>query len=86
MSVYLNNELIGKYSLDNNQEIVIKDNEIIVEINEGKARFKKNNCKNQLCVKQGWSNNLPIICLPNKLELRFDSNENDKKYIRKIIK
>jgi len=78
------NKLFGEYKLDKPQIIVISEN-IQVEISNNKVRMLKNNCSNQLCVKQGWSSNFPIICVPNKVDINIiDSHKKDE--IRHILK
>jgi len=46
-----------------------------LQVKAGKIRIKKNTCPHQYCVKQGWSNSLPIICVPNKLAIYFEKDE-----------
>ena len=52
-----------------NEDVIynIEEVQVKVEIRKGRVRIKESDCVNQLCVKQGWTNNLPIICLPNKV-------------------
>lgn len=78
------NELIGQYSLEKNKLIDISA-DIIVEVADGKVRILKNNCPNQLCVKQGWSSALPIICVPNQVEITVIDKDR-KNEIRQILK
>ena len=85
VQIFVKNKLQGEYLLSEPQLISINNDEIIVEIKDEKARLLKSSCKNQLCVKQSWSNSFPVICLPNQIELRFEQkNSNDS--IKKIIK
>lgn len=78
------NELVGQYSLEKNKLIDISA-DIIVEVADGKVRILKNNCPNQLCVKQGWSSALPIICVPNQVEITV-LDKDRKNEIRQILK
>lgn len=78
------NKLIGEYRLDKAKIITITE-EIQVEIANGKVRMLKNDCPNQLCVQQGWSNRFPIICVPNQVEIVIIDNDN-KNEIRHILK
>ena len=39
----------------------------LIEINGGKVRVKEADCRNQICVKEGWISKGVIVCLPNKL-------------------
>ncbi|WP_297818002.1 NusG domain II-containing protein [uncultured Lactobacillus sp.] len=55
----------------------------IVEVNNDKIRVKDANCKDQVCVKQGWKSRSgqSIVCLPHKflIEIKSDKphTEND---------
>ena len=39
----------------------------LIEINSGKVRVKESHCRNQICVREGWTSRGVIVCLPNKL-------------------
>ena len=78
------NKLYGNYKLSKDQIIEINQ-DIKVEIADNKVRMLENNCPNKLCVDQGWSQNYPIICVPNQVEIII-LNENSKDEIRHIIK
>ena len=39
----------------------------LIEIERGKVRVKESNCRNQICVREGWISRGVIVCLPNKL-------------------
>ena len=71
--IYFKNNLIGIYSLGKNQKIKVKEN-CIVEIRKGKARIIESDCPDKRCVKQGFSNSVPIICLPNQILIEFRSD------------
>ena len=70
------NELIRRCKLDKD-EIIKIDEQIIIEIKNGKVRMKSSSCKNQLCVKQGWSSYFPIICVPNKISIVIRSKKEE---------
>ena len=76
VEIHQNNKLIGKYTLDKD-EIIQIDEQIIIEIKNGKVRMKSSSCKNQLCVKQGWSSYFPIICVPNKISIVIRSKKEE---------
>lgn len=44
-----------------------------VEIKDGKIRISEADCPDKVCVKHSWleSKDLPIVCLPHKLIIRF---------------
>ena len=68
--IYANNMFVGSYSLNKNQVIPILSG-CEAEIENGKIRMRKANCRDKLCVKQGFSDNLPIICLPNRIVIEI---------------
>jgi hypothetical protein len=67
--------LIGRFPLDQDRLVVVQPG-IEVEIRDGRARMHKSTCRNQLCVRQGWSRGTPIICLPQKVSIEFESKKN----------
>lgn len=78
------NKLFGEYPLQDDRLIKITT-EIEVEIANNQVRMLKNNCPNQLCVEQGWSNSFPIICVPNQVEIQIIDNKKSNE-IRHILK
>ena len=56
--------LIGSYSGYN-----------IIKIEQGRIRVSDADCPDKLCVRQGWSTGgaFPIICLPNRFVISFDT-------------
>jgi hypothetical protein len=73
--IYYKNALFGVYPLSHNQVISITDN-CTAEIKNGKIRMVKSDCPDKRCVHQGWSNVLPIICLPNQIVIEIKSDKN----------
>ena len=75
VTVKVNGELKGTYSLAEDQTIEINGGTNILQIKNGKADMTEADCPDQLCVnqraisRQGES----IICLPHKLVSRTDS-------------
>ncbi|MDY6914835.1 MAG: NusG domain II-containing protein [Candidatus Cloacimonadota bacterium] len=78
--IYYNNDLWKKIDLSQSELIEI-DDDIILEVKDHKIRFKKSTCPHQYCVKQGWSNSVPLICLPNKVAIYFSDSTKDKMLI-----
>ena len=70
------NILIYKESLNQNKIIEI-ENGIVIEIKSGKVRMKESNCKKQICVKQGWNDVFPIICVPNEVSIVIKKRKQD---------
>jgi|LAHT01.1.fsa_nt_gb hypothetical protein len=78
--IYKDSQLFGVYQLDTPQDIVVDDH-VRIQIADGKARISHSDCPDKRCVKQGFNNNMPIICLPNHVVLEFKSREEDRKLI-----
>ncbi|MEG0291539.1 MAG: NusG domain II-containing protein [Anaerovoracaceae bacterium] len=81
--VHVDNKVYGTYSLLEDREVVIKDQNHInkITISKGKISMNFSNCHSQDCVKQGeiHSPSQSIICLPHKVvvEITSDNNEFD---------
>jgi hypothetical protein len=67
----------GNFSLFQDKKISLigKEGESIIEIKEGRARFKSSPCKNQYCVQQGWIHLSGQIqnCIPNEVSIEIFS-------------
>ena len=80
VTVKVNGEIQGVYSLAEEQEIEINGGTIILVIKNGKADMIEADCPDKLCVNQKAvsKNNENIICLPNKVIVEVDSSENSE--------
>jgi len=76
VEISYHNELVGIYSL-NESRIIDIDAGIQVEIDNNKIRIKRNTCAHQYCVQQGWSDGLPVICVPNEVSIVFISKKEE---------
>jgi hypothetical protein len=76
IEIHHHNLLIGTFDSNENQLIEL-GNEAEVEISNGKVRIIKNTCKKQYCVQQGWSEGLPIFCVPNEIAINFISKKEE---------
>ena len=76
IEIHHHNELIGIYDLQEDQLIKL-GKEAVVEIAGRKVRIKDSTCKKQYCVQQGWSESLPIICVPNEIAINFISKKEE---------
>lgn len=76
--VYKDAELWGRFDLSENRVIVIDEHNTI-EIKDKKAGIIMADCPDKRCVKQGFSNSMPIICMPNKLVIRFENKSDEMK-------
>ncbi len=84
VEIYYENELFCECDLEKDQIIVVNEHNTI-EIKNSKVRMKYSDCKNQQCVKMGWSDQYPIICVPNKINVKFKNDKTEKKDNTMII-
>jgi len=82
VEISYHNKFVASVPLDKDRIIDI-DEGIVVEIKGGKVRIKESTCKNQYCVKQGWSNRFPIICVPNEVSIVIKSKQKEEMLITK---
>ena len=76
IEIHQHNQLVGTFNSNEDQKIELgADAE--VEIANGKIRITRNTCKKQYCVQQGWSGNLPIVCVPNQIVINFISKKEE---------
>lgn len=84
VGIYQNNELIKKIDLNSvtePYEITISGEagENVILVSQGHIKMKSAQCPDKICVNHGEliSNTSPIVCLPNKIVIKFeDSSEN----------
>jgi hypothetical protein len=76
--IYLHNTLFGVYDLSKPQTVKVGEN-CVAEIKNGKIRMIKSTCPDKRCVKQNWSNQLPIVCLPNEVVIEIKSVNSKQK-------
>ena len=69
----LSTEKNNSFEVENNGKINV------IEIKNGRIRVKSADCPDKVCVDSGWLeySDLPIVCLPNKLIIRFTENSDD---------
>lgn len=79
-----NNEVFKTADLNKDQTINV-DHHIIVEIKDQKVRIKQSDCKNQLCVKQGWTTINPLICVPNHVIVKIEKSKEELKKETKML-
>lgn len=78
--IYKDNQLWAVYPLDKEQKVVIDEHNSL-QISKGKVRMLTADCPDKRCIKQGWTSQLPIICLPNRLLIEVKSRETERKLI-----
>lgn len=72
--IYRNGELIREVALDVGTDLDLDLGSNNVSIRDGKIAVSRADCPDKLCIKRGFagaSNSYPIICLPNRLEIRI---------------
>lgn len=69
------NAVLGEYSLMQTKTLTVagKLGKSVIEIQQGKVRFKHSPCHNQYCVHQGWLShaNQTAICIPNQISIEL---------------
>lgn len=58
-------------SLFTDREVLIEGSQghAVIEISNGRVRMKKAECKNHICMSQGWITRGTILCLPNSVAI-----------------
>ncbi|MDP8267677.1 MAG: NusG domain II-containing protein [Candidatus Tenebribacter davisii] len=82
VEISYHNKLLVSTQL-NKDRIINVDDGIVVEIKNGKVRMKESTCRNQYCIKQGWSDKFPIICVPNEIAVVIKSKQKEEMLITK---
>lgn len=81
LRVRVDNHIYGEFSLNQHKRLQIHGHtgNSIIEIQQGKVRFKQSPCTHQYCISQGWLSkaNQIAVCLPNHIsvELLGDTNK-----------
>ena len=80
VTVKVEGEITGVYSLSEDQEIEINGGTNILMIKNGRADMIQADCPDKLCVNQKAisKNGESIICLPNKVVVTIGSSENSE--------
>ena len=67
--VYISDELVAEYPLDEDGEYNLKDGNVLLVIKDGSAYIEYSDCPDKVCVKTGRISRSGerIVCLPNKL-------------------
>ena len=75
LKIRAGNTVVGEYSLMQTKTLKItgKLGNAVIEIEQGKVRFKHSPCHNQYCVHQGWLShaNQAAICIPNQISIEL---------------
>jgi hypothetical protein len=82
IEIYQNTKLV-KTVKSSEEQIINLPEGIVVEVKAGKARITESSCKHQICVQQGWNDRFPIVCIPNKTTIVFQTKDEEKMLITK---
>lgn len=76
--VYYDGNKIMDISLEYDNKYIVQgyNGDIVIEVLNNKIRVVDENSKNHICSKQGFTNSIPIVCLPNKIVIDFGSDNN----------
>ena len=69
--IFSNNKLFAKVSLVKEDTILLPSGNV-AQILDGKIAIVKSETPKQIAVKQGFSNRLPIVNLPDRIVITFD--------------
>jgi hypothetical protein len=61
--------------------VITIDQHNTIEIRDQKVRMLSADCPDKRCVKMGFVQNVPIICLPNQVMVEIKSGEHERKFI-----
>ena len=62
---------------DDEYSVTGYNGDVLIEVKNGMIRVKKENSPLNICSKQGFVKDMPIICLPNKIVIKLGNNELD---------
>lgn len=82
--IYLEGELIQTVSLAEAREFTVTGAyKNTIAVRDGKIAVTDSDCPSQDCVACGWSGSAgrSIVCLPNKLEIRIVSENDDVDFV-----
>jgi len=75
-TIYKDNEVYYQGILSRNATIPV-DTLAVIEVKHGQVKFANSNCKNQICIRQGWSHNNTLVCAPNKIYVTFQGKQEE---------
>lgn len=72
VTVELDGEEIGRYPLDTDKRVPLKDGKNVLVIEDGKAYMESADCPDKVCVRTGKISRVgeQIVCLPNRVFIR----------------
>lgn len=85
--VEVNNHKVKSFNLNHNTRWIYHHNNEMnaVEVKNKRIRVYEANCKDQICVKQGWKSQAgqTIVCLPHKFLIQIENSKSQKKTSKK---
>lgn len=75
---YVEITLLGDYEINDIRQEVI----IAVDFEQNRIQVKDEESPLNVCSKQGWSTAAPLICLPNRIRVEFDSTNANVDFIQ----
>lgn len=75
--VFKDGLLVAELNLSKNNVFTLPSKEMDIEVNEGKVRVARSNCRKQICVRTGWIQ-VPgevIVCVPNRILIEVQSTK-----------
>lgn len=75
--IYVDDNLNGVYNLNKDQTININEH-CSAQIKNHQIRMIQADCRDKLCVKQGWTKQKPVICLPNRVVIEIVNPKEQK--------
>lgn len=77
-------EYVFPLSKDDIYRVQGEKGEAIIEVKSGKVRIADSACPNKTCVKCGFVASGKIICLPNKVFVSVENDDDEKKVLDAI--
>ena len=86
VEIYVDNNIFGRYDINKNKTIIIKEYST-VEIINCAVYMKESNCNDKICEKTGYISkvNESIICLPQRIVIRIVSETKSNTSIDGIL-
>ena len=84
-TIYVDGSKYAEYDLNRSEDVIFtitsaNGSSNTIEIKNHDIRMLSAECKNNLCVRQGWASDtpLPIVCLPNNIVITVNNTSTTK--------
>lgn len=76
--IYRDQTVIAVVDLSEDR-LIRPDEHVVIEVKDGRIRFLKSDCPDQVCVRAGWLGEAGAFasCLPNHLWIEVESSDGD---------